>query len=185
MSSASYLKAATEAECPCPKQDQLVQFCTQTNNHFSLLLPPPSLSLSLNSPPREPIKAKDDGDDDGEGGGGGCMSTARENSCTGTQERTQQAKDQPNPVQLQKSPITDHQSIGGHRFYALSLSLSPHIIIAQSIAHQVFQRCSFRNNGGKGGREEKGSRSVGLEDENEMERRNFSGQLVVTHFLSL
>lgn len=98
-----YLKAAMEAECLCLKQDQLVQFCTQMHSHFSLLFSPPSLSLSRNSPPREPINAKDDDDDD-EAEEGECMSMAQENSCTGTRTNYT-SKDQPNPEK--KSPIAN------------------------------------------------------------------------------
>ncbi|KAI3434189.1 Homeobox domain-containing protein [Psidium guajava] len=91
-----------EAECLRLKQDQLVQFCKQIHSHFSLLFSPPSLPLSPNSPPREPIKAKDDGDEEEEEGE--CMSMAQENSCTGTRTNST-SKDQPNPEK--KSPITN------------------------------------------------------------------------------
>ncbi|KAL3728696.1 hypothetical protein ACJRO7_033300 [Eucalyptus globulus] len=94
----------------------------------------PLLSLSLSSPPRQPIKARDDDDGDEERGGE-CMSMAQENSCTEGEERIilSQVKDppkpkptNPNPTQKRchQSPITNQKLALNLCSLSLSLSLS-------------------------------------------------------------
>ncbi|KAI6692120.1 hypothetical protein NL676_019830 [Syzygium grande] len=131
------------------RQDQLVQFCTRMHSHFSLLFSTPSLALSPNAPPREPIKAEeeegggdgdDDDDDEEDGGGRDCMGTARENSCTGTKNRRykQKAKDQPNPEERSPNHPLTNQWLALILCYSLP-PLSHYIIITQSIVDRVFQ----------------------------------------------